>query len=283
MFTDKVLLNRLFNSYLCIVRLKKVISSEHLTNMNSTKKIIMKKNGFRGIFVGGLIVVIGIVYLLFNIGVLPYEWRSIILSWQSLLILLGVIGICKHNYVSGIVFVAIGAVFLLPNFSSVLGFNYSAATLHSMMWPVIIILIGLLIMSHKHRHHRYGYENDFSNHRRFNSTKEFHDGKVDYNLVMNGIDDVFLEPVFRGGEINTIMGGVKLDLRKTSLPEGETILKISAICGGVTLLLPMNWKVEIQNDSILGGFVDHRYNQDADTDRKLIIEASSILGGGSIE
>lgn len=252
-----------------------------MTSINS-KKIIMKKNGSKGIFVGGLIVVIGIVYLLFNVGVLPYEWKSIVLSWQSLLILLGVIGICRRNYVSGIILAAVGVVFLLPDFSSVLGFNYSAGTLHSMMWPAVIILAGLLVMSHRHRHH-HGYQTNFSNHHRLSSTNEIHDGKVDYNLVMNGIDDVFLEPVFRGGEINTIMGGVKLDLRRTSLPEGETILKISAICGGVTLLLPLDWKLEIQNDSIIGGFVDHRYNREVNSDRKLIIEASSILGGGSIE
>jgi Predicted membrane protein len=100
---------------------------------------------------------------------------------------------------------------------------------------------------------------------------------------MNGIDEIFLEPVFYGGEISTIMGGAKLDLRRTTLPEGDTTLKISSICGGVTLLLPLDWNVKVNSDSILGGFGDHRRTNGVNNDRRLIIDASFILGGGSIE
>ena len=221
---------------------------------------------------------IGIVYLLFNLGNLPPEWKDIVMSLQGLLVLLGVIGICKGNYVGGTILAGIGVCSLLPDLSAVMGFFYSAATLHSIMWPAIIILIGLLIMSHRHHHHH-----DFKCCHRTRYSNGSKDGKVDYNLVMNGIDEVFLEPIFRGGEINTIMGGAKLDLRRTSLPEGDTELKISSICGGVTLLLPLDWEVELHNDSILGGFADHRHSQQISTDRRLIINASFILGGGSIE
>lgn len=238
----------------------------------------MERNGFRSVITGAVIVLIGIVYLLFNLGILPPEWKGIIISWQGLLVLLGVIGICKGNYVGGTILAAVGVCFLLPDLSAVMGFFYSVATLHSIMWPAIIILVGLLIMSHRHHHHH-----DFKCCHRTRYSSGSKDGKVDYNLVMNGIDDVFLDPVFRGGEINTIMGGVKLDLRRTSLPEGNTELKISSICGGVTLLLPLDWNVELHNDSILGGFADHRHSQEVATDRRLIINASFILGGGSIE
>jgi len=238
----------------------------------------MERNGFRSVVTGGVIVLIGIVYLLFNLGILPPEWKDIVMSWQGLLVLLGVIGICKGNYVGGTILAGIGVCSLLPDLSAVMGFFYSAATLHSIMWPAIIILIGLLIMSHRHHHHH-----DFKCCHRTRYSNGSKDGKVDYNLVMNGIDEVFLEPIFRGGEINTIMGGAKLDLRRTSLPEGDTELKISSICGGVTLLLPLDWEVELHNDSILGGFADHRHSQQISTDRRLIINASFILGGGSIE
>src|SRR5574344_437548 len=205
----------------------------------------MERNSFRSVTTGGVIVLIGIVYLLFNLGILPPEWKDIVMSWQGLLVLLGVIGICKGNFVGGTILAGIGVCFLLPNLSTVLGFFYSTATLHSIMWPAIIILIGLLIMSHRHHHHH-----DFKGCHRTRYSNESKDGKVDYNLVMNGIDDVFLDPVFRGG---------------------------------VTLLLPLDWKVVLHNDSILGGFADHRRCQEVAADRRLIINASFILGGGSIE
>lgn len=239
----------------------------------------MERNGSRSVITGGVIVLIGVVYLLFNLGILPPEWKNIIISWQGLLILLGLIGICKGNFVGGTILAGVGVCFLLPDLSAVMGFFFSAATLHSIMWPAIIILIGLLIMSHRHQHHHH----DFKCCHKTKCSNESKDGKVDYNLVMNGIDDVFLDPVFRGGEINTIMGGVKLDLRRTTLPEGDTELKISSICGGVTLFLPLDWNVKLHNDSLLGGFADHRHSKEVSTDRRLIINASFILGGGSIE
>jgi predicted membrane protein len=241
----------------------------------------MERNGLRSIVTGSIIVVVGIVYLLFNMGILPIEWKSTVISWQSLLILLGIIGICRRGYVGGILFILVGAFFLLPNLSALLGLSYSAAALHSMTWPALIIIVGLLIMFRRHHHH-YRYNCDHHHHS-FRDHTESKDGKVDYNLMMNGIDEVFLEPVFRGGDINTIMGGAKLDLRRTSLPEGDTVLKISSICGGVTLLLPLDWNVEIHNDAILGGFADHRRGNGQYVDRRLIIEASFIFGGGSIE
>lgn len=237
----------------------------------------MERNGFRSVITGGVIVLIGIVYLLFNVGILPADWRGIIISWQSLLILLGVVGICKRSYIGGTILLALGICFLLPDLSAVMGFTYSSATLHSVMWPTAIIIIGVMIMLHRHHHHHFKHCHRV---KYSNGSKE---GKIDYNLVMNGIDEVFLDPEFKGGEINTIMGGAKLDLRRTSLPEGDTVLKISSIFGGVTLLLPLDWNVEVHSDSILGGFADHRRINGMYTDRRLIIEASFIFGGGSIE
>ena len=242
----------------------------------------MERNGLRSIVTGTIIVVVGIVYLLFNMGILPVEWKNTVISWQSLLILLGIIGICRRGYVGGILFIIVGAFSLLPNLSVLLGFSYSAVALHSMTWPALIITVGLLIIFHRHHHHHYHYHCNH-HHNSLNNHTDSKGGKVDYNLMMNGIDEVFLEPVFRGGDINTIMGGAKLDLRRTSLPEGDTVLKISSICGGVTLLLPLDWNVEIHNNAILGGFADHRRGNGQYVDRRLIIEASFIFGGGSIE
>ena len=68
----------------------------------------MERNGSRSVITGGVIVLIGVVYLLFNLGILPPEWKSIIISWQGLLILLGLIGICKGNFVGGTILAGVG-------------------------------------------------------------------------------------------------------------------------------------------------------------------------------
>ncbi|BCS85135.1 membrane protein [Prevotella herbatica] len=238
----------------------------------------MERSNSKKFVLGTVFIAVGVIYLLSNLGLFPEAWKNVIVSWQSLILLWSAIAIYKHHYVSGLILAIIGIWFLMPELSPIMGFNYSEATLHATFWPVIIIAIGLLIIFNRHNHHSFHH-----NSCRMKSNIGSKDGKVDYNLVMNGIDEIFLEPVFYGGEISTIMGGAKLDLRRTTLPEGDTTLKISSICGGVTLLLPLDWNVKVNSDSILGGFGDHRRTNGVNSDRRLIIDASFILGGGSIE
>lgn len=237
----------------------------------------MEKMISKNVVLGVLIVIVGVAFLLSNLGIISCALSHIIISWQMLLILLGIGNLSRRRYIGGLLLIAVGVVFLMPRLSTTLGFYYSAAMLHAVIWPLVVIAIGLIIIFHKRQFHH---------HCRYNEMKskiDSNNGKVDYNLIMNGIDEVFLQPVFHGGEISTIMGGAKLDLRRTSLPEGDTVLKISSICGGVTLLIPLEWNVEIKSDSILGGFADHRHGNGACVNRRLIIEASFIFGGGSIE
>ncbi|NLH23803.1 MAG: cell wall-active antibiotics response protein, partial [Bacteroidales bacterium] len=100
----------------------------------------------------------------------------------------------------------------------------------------------------------------------------------------SGSDTVFLEPVFRGGNIESVFGGVTLDLRKTDLQEGVSYLKVSTVFGGVTLFIPPSWNVEIQSDSVFGNFKDNRpYAAGVDKNSKLIIKAECVFGGGEIK
>lgn len=233
------------------------------------------------LFVGGLIIIAGVLALLFNIGVLPIEWKSIVLSWQMLLIAIGVGHFINRHYIGGVIWITIGITFLLAPLSNLMGFNYPM--IHQLIWPISLILIGsLLIISHSKRHHPYRHA-FWKEHDRHSSCNLSDDGKIDYNVIMSGIEEIFLKPVFRGGEINNIMGGVELDLRRTSLPEGQTVLKMDAICGGITLYIPQDWNVEIKTSATLGGFSDKRLTNGIDETHKLIIIASFIMGGGEIK
>jgi len=250
------------------------------TFVASLKKEYMEKRNCSGLLWGGLVVLAGSIYLLFNIGVLPIVWKPVFLSWQMLLITIGILQLMHRHYFGAVLFSAVGIIFLLPQLSALLGFSYSASLLHAIIWPSVIILLGVLMMTnpfirHDNRHCWKGHKQQCS--RKLNEN-----GQIDYNLVMTGVEEIFLGPVFRGGAINTIMGGLKLDLRKTTLPEGETVLKLDSICGGVTLLIPEDWPVEIRIESIAGGFADNRVSNGTYVDRKLVIIANFVLGGGEI-
>lgn len=250
------------------------------TFVASLIKETMEKNNFSRLLWGGLVVLAGSIYLLFNIGILPVAWKPVFLSWQMLLITIGILQLTHRHYFGAVLFSAVGIIFLLPQLSVLLGFSYSPSMLHAIIWPSVIILLGVLMMTRPFIHR----DNDqhWKCHKQQCSRKVNDNGQIDYNLVMNGVEEIFLGPVFRGGAINTIMGGLKLDLRKTTLPEGETVLKLDSICGGVTLLIPEEWPVEIRIESIAGGFADNRVSNGTYVDRRLVIIANFVLGGGEI-
>ncbi len=253
----------------------------------------MKKKNVDKLLFGGLVVLIGVLYLLFNIGTLPLVWKPIILSWQMLFIVIGVIGLLHRHYWGGSFFTAVGIVFILPRLCPALGYSCPAALFNASVWPVIVILLGIWMitypirrhyMMHRFMHCNYDHynENMFNYNHRHNSYKQNENGKIYYNLLMSGVDEVFLGHEFHGGKIKTVMAGVKFDLRKATLPEGETVLKIETILGGVELRIPEDWHVEVRSESTFGDFVDKRPSNGQYVDRKLIIIANSILGGGDI-
>jgi predicted membrane protein len=98
------------------------------------------------------------------------------------------------------------------------------------------------------------------------------------------MEQVILDPEFKGGYIETVFGGMDLDLRRTSLPEGETFLNIKAVFGGVEIKAPAEWFIEIRTNSSFGGVSDERYkSQNIDFSKKLIITGEAVFGGITIE
>ena len=63
--------------------------------------------------------------------------------------------------------------------------------------------------------------------------------------------------LFEGAELNAIFGGIKCDLRNAII-EKDCEIKLSAIFGGVDILLPANVMVDIDSTSIFGGMSDNR-------------------------
>jgi hypothetical protein len=143
--------------------------------------------------------------------------------------------------------------------------------------------LGILIFVRSgimHREQNHGRE-----HKEFSKfTSRSDDGSVYYSLVFRGADNVFLEPIFRGGKIETVFGGLTLDLRRAELQEGVSVLNLSTVFGGATLLVPPHWNIEIHSDCVFGGFKDNRpYADTADSRSKLIVKVECVFGGAEIK
>src|ERR1035437_5395941 len=72
------------------------------------------KNSFRsgypkGIAFGMALMFIGVVFLGSNVGLIPLPMKNVIISWQMLLIFIGVVNLFKRKFIPGIIWFIIGS------------------------------------------------------------------------------------------------------------------------------------------------------------------------------
>lgn len=99
--------------------------------------------------------------------------------------------------------------------------------------------------------------------------------------AFSGTDMNFDNQFFEGAELNAIFGGVECDLRK-AVVEKDCAIKLSAIFGGVDVLVPDNVNVKVETVSIFGGVSDETvHNPDAKA--TIYISGFCLFGGADIK
>ena len=64
---------------------------------------------------------------------------------------------------------------------------------------------------------------------------------------------------FKRGDITTMMGGAKLDLRSVDAKPGdEIVVDVFTLMGGAAIYIPEDWNVDLQAMSLMGGIEDQR-------------------------
>ena len=249
----------------------------------------MKQNGIKSKFIitGLLVIVAGVLLYLFNAGILEPEYKSIVFSWQMLLVALGFNNLfSRRKWPLGIALMLIGGFFLLKKLDIA-----SLFFITQNGWTILLIIIGLIILIYA----IFG-QTFFSNRiKRFKEKKERHSnnwnrhkgesGYINLNYVFSGADEKIITDAFKGGDINCVFGGSELDLSECQLVEGISNLEINTVFGGTVIYIPEYWNIEIRQNSIFGNFVDSRpkSGMEIDKSKTLIIEASSVFGGGEIK
>jgi predicted membrane protein len=244
---------------------------------------------YKGLVVGVILILLGLILLSINFGLIASGIKHIIFSWPSILILIGLFHLTRRHQIGwGIIWITGGLFFMFPKiiqtfpnyFSEGLSENFTGD-----YWPILIIIAGIMIIIHKYLFPQHKRKDKWEYHAKVYSEKEYQssNGNFEKNSIFGGGEHIILDPVFKGGEANAIFGGLTLDLRHSSLPEGETKLEVNAIFGGVTLMIPGDWNIETRMDAIFGGFEDkRRIAENIDATKKLVIVGSCVFGGGEI-
>ena len=242
-----------------------------------------------GIVFALLLVAAGVLLLGFNIGFLNPLWKSFFFSWQMLLVVLGVLCIFKFQFIWGIIFLAIGNFFLSSEISQIYPDTLAYERFFSTYWPAGIVLIGILILlsiiTRPRGINRCSSSKEKWSDKHAVNENDNKDGEINYKIMFSASEQLIFDPIFKGGKIDVTFGGLELDLRRTSLMEGDTYLHVNTAFGGVEITVPDTWDVELRTNSFAGGVDDSRkkYKTEKDYTRKLIIVAKCSFGGIDIK
>ena len=97
---------------------------------------------------GAAVIIVGSMILLDNLDVVYFPWKEYLLSWKTIMIVVGLAFLLtQKNVTAGIILISLGTVFWLPEMLD------HQITLKQVFWPSLLITIGLVVIF-KTRHQR---------------------------------------------------------------------------------------------------------------------------------
>ena len=218
---------------------------------------------------GLVVVAVGVVLLLGNLGIA--EARYYLKYWPAALIALGAAKLLGARSlpatVAALAWILVGA--------WILGWNLGLLQTNvwwvlRTYWPVFLVIFGLSMV--------------WGTIRRRQSAGERLDSRNDVRALalLGGVKWTSSAPDFQGGEITAVMGGAHLDLRRATL-RGEAVLDLFAMWGGVELVVPETWSIDLRGTPLLGGFEDKTRQPVEANAPRLIIRGVALMGGVEVK
>ncbi len=238
----------------------------------------------RGKIMGGLLLVtIGALFLARELGT---EFPAWLFSWKTLLIGFGIVSAVKHKFrnAAWIFLIGVGGVFLL-------GDVYPDLHIKPVLWPVLIIFIGLFMMFKPRRHYfghkhfrkawKHGHRGRWA-HAYEQAAGEDQEDMIQAVSVMGGIKKNVYSKKFKGGEVVNVFGSAEINLMQADF-EQQAKLEVTQVFGGTKLLIPANWEIKSELATVMGSFEDNRPNHAAPynpSEKKvLILTGTTVMGG----
>lgn len=214
--------------------------------------------------VGTLVAGVGLAFLLGSLGVLD-AGETIRQWWPIGIVALGLVHLpgSRGPRGGGVALVVAGLVLL----GVTTGRFGSDAWAY--VWPSALIAVGLWILLGWGR--RYGIRpND--------------DERVDGIAVFGSARLATRSQSFRSASLTSVLGGITLDLTEARPVAGGGEITVTALLGGVTILVPRGWVVEIRGIPLLGGWDDTTDRSGIGPDApRLEVQALVALGGVEVK
>lgn len=229
------------------------MKNQHPSTINKSKII----NGL-------LVLLVGLFFFIKQFDVYIPNW---LFTWQMLLILIGVFQLFKHNFqkTSGYVLIVIGSALQFHDF-------YPDYVQLRFFWPLLIMGVGVSML----------LKGGFF---QFNTKKiavtENQVDQIQSFALFAGLKKRITSQSIKGGAITSIFGGNELDFSQADF-EDEITLAIQCVFGGITCIVPPNWEIIYEVNSVFGGLVDQRIPVELNPDepkKVLRLVGSCVFGG----
>ncbi|MDP3432198.1 MAG: DUF5668 domain-containing protein [Bacteroidota bacterium] len=224
-------------------------------------------------YFGIILIVLGCIMILEKLNLIPESVSDLLISWQMLLVGIGVLSLIGGNRTGGTILIVIGGFFMIPELITV------PHEIRKIYWPLILVAIGVALLLRHRDTVRNPKEGDpVLNVPNDNSANSFDD------FVIFGGREIFINSQsLTGGKATSIFGGMEYDLRKASMVPGGAIIDCVSVFGGCGFKIPMDWNVRNEVTTIFGAFTDKRgdtFNERYyDPSKTIVIKGVSIFGG----
>jgi predicted membrane protein len=243
---------------------------------------IYVSHGNSRIAIGIIILLVGILILLGNLGVFYYG-GNIGQFWPVILIGIGLARIFdapkSQGKFLGAVITGVGAIILMSKL------NFLPWDLSRLLWPFLLICAGVAVLI-RGVGGRCKWDNPFPFN---NDASKFSDNTnnvLNADVIFGGVNRRIQAQDFQGGKATAVFGSVEIDLRGSATTREEIHIEANAIFGGVVLTVPDAWDVIVRGTGVLGGYEDKTHPILATAGVKqvrLIVEGSAVLGGVEVK
>jgi predicted membrane protein len=239
------------------------------------------------IWSGLILLTVGVLLLAYKMGAPIPHW---VFTWPVLLIAMGFLTGVKSRFHNpgAFIMMIVGGVFLVDQ-------NVPGISFHNYLVPAILIGIGLVFILRPRRNWDQRFNRHWEN--RQQSTADYKPAEtslpsatssaqgdnaeyIEINAVFGGVKKLILSKNFKGGELNSFMGGSELNLMQADILQ-PVVLEVHNVFGGTKLIIPANWDVRNEVTAIFGGIDDKRsiHANMPDANKTIILKGACIFGG----
>ncbi len=219
------------------------------------------------LILGVLIIIVGTLFTLDNLGVLRAD--EYLRYWPAGLLAIGLTKLWQSRdgvggTFSGVMFTVVGVWLLLDAIDIIVEARVWD------LWPVLLVALGGYIVWQGMGGRRRSPGADSN-------------AVVTAFAVMGGVARGNNSRSFRGGELTAVMGGCEIDLRQAAI-EGEAVIDVFAMWGGIDIRVPEDWTVVGRVVPLLGGFEDKtRPPKQESAAQRLVVRGFAIMGGVEVK